>query len=112
MFDPDLKETIGQLTLRPVKSAESLTALQKQDGESHFELKLKPMSGEFDDIAPLEAVTEAVGNIGRKQDLTLKGHERSSSHDSYFNHNFPSVPTTEDTETLEEEPEESVEKQV
>lgn len=98
MFDPDIKDTINQLTLRPVKSAESLTALQKQESDVQFEVRLKPLSGELDDIAPLEAVTEAVGNMGRKQDDTsMKGHERSSSHDSYFKHKFSSRHTTDDT---------------
>jgi hypothetical protein len=101
MFDPDIKDTINQLTLRPVKSAESLTALQKQESEAHFEVRLKPLSGELDDIAPLEAVTEAVG---RKQDASMKGHERSSSHDSYFKHKFTPRHSTEDAESSGEAP--------
>jgi hypothetical protein len=44
----------------------------------------RPISGDSDDLAPLETVAQGVGNMSRRRGTSQKGHERSNSHDSYF----------------------------
>ena len=97
MLGGDLKGTWNRQMLRPVKSAESLVMLQRRENagiaveEEHRREEKKggsasrPISGDSDDLAPLETVTQGVGNMSsRRRGNSQKGHERSNSHDSYF----------------------------
>ena len=97
MLGGDLKGTWNRQMLRPVKSAESLVMLQRRenagisvDEDNRKEEKKggsasRPISGDSDDLAPLETVTQGVGNMSsRRRGNSQKGHERSNSHDSYF----------------------------
>jgi hypothetical protein len=96
MLDGDLKGTWNRQILRPVKSAESLVMLQRRENvESRVDDDRKddkrggsasrPISGDSDDLAPLETVAQGVGDMSsRRRGTSQKGHERSNSHDSYF----------------------------
>ena len=96
MLDGNLRGTWNRQILRPVKSAESLVTLQRRENvDSQVEDDRKedkkagsasrPISGDSDDLAPLETVAQGVGNMSsRRRGTSQKGHERSNSHDSYF----------------------------
>jgi hypothetical protein len=93
MLGGDLKGTWNRQILRPVKSAESLVTLQRrensldiesQDDESRDKGASRPISGDSDDLAPLETVAQGMGIMNRRRGTSQKGHERSNSHDSYF----------------------------
>ena len=93
MIGGDLKGTWNRQILRPVKSAESLVMLQRREAsmeaegqnEDHYQREgSRPISGDSDDIAPLETVTHGMGIMSRRRGTSQKGHERSNSHDSYF----------------------------
>ena len=89
--------------LRPVRSAESLVkesqkASQPATNQSSSKVsdRLKadpnsrPMSQDLDELAPLEIVQRAVGASQMARN-SPKGHNRSSSHDSYFERKLSSL---------------------
>jgi len=57
---------------------------QPEDAKEAGNSSSRPISGDSDDIAPLEMVTQGMGNMSRRRGTSQKGHERSNSHDSYF----------------------------
>jgi len=87
----DFKQEKVKQTLRPVRSAESLVAQGRGDRNSKEisvpsaghtpHTPISAYSGDMDVLGPLETVTSAVSDY-RKE--SPKCHNRSSSHDSYF----------------------------
>ena len=57
---------------------------QTEDAKEAGNSSSRPISGDSDDLAPLEMVTQGMGNMSRRRGTSQKGHERSNSHDSYF----------------------------
>merc|ERR1719150_1491069 len=111
--EPRLAST-RQLSLRPVRSAESLVPNTTTSPSADLKA-LSPHtpasvnSGESDVLGPLEIVTSAVGErTGRE---SPKCHSRSSSHDSYFERK-QNVQFKIDMDTEEEEEEEAVSPQL
>jgi len=87
----DFKQAQVKRTLRPVRSAESLVAQGRSDRNSKEisvpsaghtpHTPVSTYSSDMDVLGPLETVTSAVSDY-RKE--SPKCHNRSSSHDSYF----------------------------
>ena len=75
--------------LRPVKSAESLVGtasnIQRSQSERRTSrnLEMYESAEDSDDLAPLEVVSKALNYKD-----SPRTHNRSSSHDSYFERNF------------------------
>ena len=86
--------------LRPVKSAESLVGtasnIQRSQSERRTSrnLELYESTEDSDDLAPLEVVSKALNYKD-----SPRTHNRSSSHDSYFERNFSKLEssTTEES---------------
>jgi hypothetical protein len=95
-LDGDLKGTWNCQILRLVKSAESLVMLQRRENvesrvdddrrdEKRGGSASRPISGDSDDLAPLETVSQGAGDMSsRQRGTSQKGHKRSNSHNSYF----------------------------
>ena len=96
-MDNDLRMAMPRSLLRPVKSAESLVGtasnIQRSQSERRTSRNLELYESENDDLAPLEIVSKAISYKD-----SPRTHNRSSSHDSYFERNFNKLDNSEDSE--------------
>ena len=102
-MDNDLRMAMPRSLLRPVKSAESLVGgqgsnIQRSQSERRTSRNDLDSGEDSDDLAPLEVVSKALNYKD-----SPRTHNRSSSHDSYFEaRNFSSSKSSDKMELSEE----------